>query len=310
MYIYADMILLVNCIMNSVILVLTAYAAGISFNWKRLLLTALLGGVYSLAGVFPEMTMLYSIPGKLLASVAFVLMAFGYKTIKSTLILVGIFFIVSFILGGATLGWLYFIQTQPPQKVGNILDLSWGNLAAGSVMAVLLVTLIVKKMLGRMVRRQTFYKAQIYYNGRCEEFTGMLDTGNSLYSLLGRKPVVLLCWQSALQLLGSQVANYLTSNGPEIWLSNLDECQDSAWLARVEVIPCQSIGGRKMLLGFRPDSISVMTEEGLAHTTEVLIGLYDGVIAGESDCQALLHPALITGVNTTKEAGICALPDQ
>lgn len=310
MYIYADMVLLVNCIMNSVILVLTAHAAAISFSWKRVFLTAFLGGVYSLAGIYSEMALLYTIPGKLLASVALVLLAFGYKSIKTTLILIGIFFIVSFVLGGATLGWLYFIQTEAPQKAGNIINLSGVNLAVGCIITVMLLLIIVKRMLSRMNQRQTFYKARIEYNGQSKEITGMLDTGNCLYSPIGRKPVVLLCWQLAIHLLGSEVALYLTSNDPKLWLENLTECKDLEWLARVEVIPCQSVGGKNLLLGFRPDSISVMTEDGTACTTEVLIGLYDGVFAGNSDCHALLHPALITGANITKEAGICALPGQ
>lgn len=309
-YIYADVVLIVNCIMNSVILVLTAHAGGISYSWKRLLLAALLGGVYALSGIFPEMAVLYSIPGKLMMSVMLVLMAFGYRTVRTTLVLVGAFFIVSFILGGATLGWLYFIQIEAPQRAGNYLDVSWSNLVTGSVIAVMLVTLIARRLLGKMIRQKNFYQARIEYNGQNKEITGMLDTGNNLYSLLGHKPVVLLCWQSAIQLLGPQVADYLTSTSPEAWLSNLHKCQDANWLARVEVIPCQSVGGRNMLLGFRPDGISVRTEDGLAHTTEVLIGLYDGVFASDRHCEALLHPALITGVNITKEVSICALPGQ
>lgn len=306
MYIYADVVLIVNCIMNSVILVLTAHAAGISYSWKRLLPAALFGGVYALSGIFPELAVLYSIPGKLLMSVVLVLLAFGYRTVRTTLVLVGAFFIVSFILGGATLGWLYFIQTEAPQQAGNYLDMSWSSLAAGSVIAVMLVTLIARRLMGKMIRRRNFYQVRIEYNGQNKDVTGMLDTGNNLYSLLGNKPVVLLCWQSAIQLLGSQVAGYLTSTSPAAWLSNLHECQDAAWLARVEVIPCQSVGGKNMLLGFRPDGISVRTEDGLAYTTEVLIGLYDGVFASDRPYEALLHPALITGAHITKEVSVCA----
>ncbi|HWR43265.1 sigma-E processing peptidase SpoIIGA [Sporomusa sp.] len=308
MYIYADMVLLINFIMNSVILVLTANAAGVPFSWKRILPTALMGGVYSLAGIFPEMAILYTIPGKLLASVTLILLAFGRRPLKITLILVGIFFIISFILGGAVLGWLYFVQTGAPHGVSHIIGLSWGNLAIGSVIAVTLILLIVKQMLGRMYRRQTLYQAKIEYDGRYAEITGMLDTGNGLYSLLGRTPVVLLTYQTSLQLLSLQASEYLTKNSPDAWIANLDQCLDAAWLARVEVVPYQSVGSRSILLGFRPDSITVMTEYGPAQTANVLIGIYNGVFSGGSDCQALLHPALITGVNTTKEAGICALP--
>ncbi|WP_325529532.1 sigma-E processing peptidase SpoIIGA [Sporomusa sp.] len=308
MYIYADMVLLINFIMNSVILVLTAYASGVSFRWRRILPAALMGGVYSLVGIFPEMAVLYTIPGKLLASLMIILLAFGRKTLKITLILVATFFIISFILGGAVLGWLYFAQAEAPHAVNQIISLSWGNLAIGSAIAVVLILLIVKQMLGRMYRRQTFYQAKIEYDGRYVEVTGMLDTGNGLFSLLGRKPVVLLDHQASLLLLSSQAREYLTTNSPDAWLTNLDQCLDATWLSRIEIIPYQSVGSRSVLLGFRPDSITIMTEYGPAQTANVLIGIYSGVLSGGSDCQALLHPALITGVNMTEEAGICALP--
>lgn len=310
MYIYADMVLLINFMMNSVILVLTAYAAGISFRWKRVLPAAFLGGIYSLGGIFPELFILYTVPGKLLASVIIILLAFGRKSLKLTLTLVGIFFIISFILGGAVLGWLYFAQTGVPPGASLMSTLSWSHLLTGAVIAAILIGLVVKQMLGRIYRRQTFYQAKIEYGGRSAEITGMLDTGNGLFSLLGRKPVVLLNRQASLSLLSLQAVEYLNKNSPELWLANLDQCPDTAWLSRVEVIPYQSVGSRSVLLGFRPDRITVMTECGPAQTANVLIGIYSGVFAAGSDCQALLHPALITGVNTTKEAGICALPGQ
>ena len=310
MSIYADVVLLINFIMNSIILVVTAYAAGISFNWRRLLLTAVAGGVYTLVGIFPEMAMFYSIPGKLLASVVIILLAFGYRSVKITVTLTGIFFIVSFIFGGALLGWLYFIQTEVPYRAGTTIKLSWGNLVVGSVVGIILILLVVKRLLARMYRYKTFYQAKIEYAGQLQEITGMLDTGNGLYSLLGRKPVVLLSLQSALQLLGAKVAAFLTTNRPDSWLANLDKCQDSAWLARVEIIPCQSVGGCNMLLGFRPDSITVMGKEGSFYTAEVIIGIYDGTFSNGNDCQALLHPALLTGINSTKEASTCGLPGQ
>ncbi|WP_425060784.1 Sporulation sigma-E factor-processing peptidase [Sporomusa carbonis] len=310
MYVYADVIILINFIMNSIILALTAYAAGISIRWKRLLTAALAGGIYALAGIMPQLAVLYGISGKFFVSVALILLAFGRKPIKTILILVGIFFVVSFILGGAVLGWLYFAQTGTPYMSGNVGGLSWINLAAGSIMAIIIVTLVARRMFSRMYRRQILYQAKFEYEGRYSEVTGMLDTGNGLYSLLGRRPVVLLAQQAAVCLLSPQAADFLNQNSPDTWLANLDKCPDTAWLARVEVLPYQAVGSRSMLLCFRPDSITVMTEYGPVKTANVLIGIYDGVFTNGGNCQALLHPALITGVNTTKEAGTCVLPGQ
>lgn len=310
MIIYADVVLLINFIMNSIILVLTAYAAGISFSWKRLLVTAAAGGVYVLAGIFPVMAAFYSIPGKLIASVVMTVAAFGYKSVRLTIVLTGIFFIVSFVLGGALVGWLYFVQNEAPYGANKTIKLSLENLMVGSIIAIILVIFVVRRLLARMYRHKTLYQTRIEYDGRYQEITGMMDTGNGLYSLLGGKPVVLLNLQVAIRLLGSQVAKFLSDNRPDAWLTELDKCQDSVWLARVEIIPCRSVGGNNMLLGFRPDSITVMGKDGSAYTSEVLVGICDSVFADNSDCQALLHPALMNGINITKEASTCKLPGQ
>ena len=308
MIIYADVVLLVNFLMNSAILVLTAYGAGIAFSWKRIAGTAAMGGLYTLVGIFPVMSILYSIPAKLIVSVILVIAAFGYRSVKLTLILTGIFFIVSFILGGAVLGWLYFIQTEFLYAANKNINLTVSDVLLGSSVAVLLIILVVKRLLGRMYRHKILYQARIEYKGKCQEITGMMDTGNGLYSLLGRKPVVLINLQVAAVLLGAQVADFLTENQPDSWISKLDTCQDANWLARVEIIPCQSVGGHNMLLGFRPDSITVIGENGAVYTAEALIGICDNVFADNRECQALLHPALMTGVNITKGANTCVLP--
>lgn len=311
MSVYADVVLAINFIMNSTILVLTAYLAGFPIRWRRILPTAVIGSIYALGGVFPEISLLYTIAGKLAASVAIVVLAFGWRTVKITLLTTGIFFVVSFILGGALVGWLYFVQMEAPYKADHMVWLSWNNLLIGSVIAIILILFIVKRMLANLNRRKALYRARIDYAGRCQEITGLLDTGNALYSLWGRKPVVLLAYRSALELLGPQAADFLSSHSSDTWLDNLDTCQDRAWLSRVEIIPCQSVAGRNMLLGFRPDSITVLCENGAAATTaELIIGIYDGVFLAGSDCQALLHPALMAGINITKEAGTCALPGQ
>ncbi|WP_371371330.1 sigma-E processing peptidase SpoIIGA [Sporomusa aerivorans] len=310
MYVYADVVLLINFIMNSIVLFLTAHATCTGFRWQRLLLAAFCGGLYALGEIIPKIALVYSAPGKLAASVIIIFVAFGYRSVKTMLMLVGTFYVVSFVLGGAAIGWLYFIQNEASYRPGSILASSWSSLAISSAIAVILIIFIARRLIHKLSRRQTFYQTKIEYDGRWVTITGMLDTGNSLYSMIGKKPVVLLAWQAALPLVGPAVSEYLTRYKPEGWLANLDNCRDTSWLARVEVIPCQSVGGRNMLLGFRPDSIVLITPAGAIHTTEVLIGLYSDIFNCDTDYQALLHPALTARANSTEGANICALPGQ
>jgi len=308
MYIYIDVVIILNIVMNSIILLLTAWAAGIEYQLWRLFLAAALGGVYVLGGISPALTFFYSGPIKLLMSFIIILVSFGIKPLRVLCLLVGIFFIISFVLGGAVLGWFYFWQSSHYWQ-GNYLDLSsisWDTLAGGILVGVILVLIVAKRMVARMSRRRTFYGVTIEYAGRSVGLTGMLDTGNGLYTVVGRKPVVLVNWGDIEPLLSGSVVQYLRKTEPELWLVNLECCMDEIWLSRIQPIPYQSVGSRNMLLGFRPDKISItISKNECIVTNDVVVGIYNGSLASDGSYVALLHPALINS-NEKEEAGKCA----
>lgn len=119
MYVYADVVLLVNLIMNSLIIWLTAWAAGIRYCWWRITLAALAGGLYSLAGIYQELHLLYTPFAKLLISILLIIFSFGWQSLRRLVLLVGLFYIVSFLLGGAVVGWLFFFSRNVVKWLAN-----------------------------------------------------------------------------------------------------------------------------------------------------------------------------------------------
>ncbi len=317
MDIYIDVVFFMNIIMNSVILFLTACAAGLDYKWWRLLATAGFGSIYVLCGVLPQLWIIYTAPFKLLMSLIMIILAFGMKPVRILLLLVGIFFAVSFILGGAIFGWLFFWQTS--HHFGGNIDLipdsiSWKQLAGGSCLGIILVTFITRRVLARMYKCKTVHQIKIDYAGHSVELRAKLDTGNSLYTVIGRKPVVLVEHMAIETVLNESAMVFLRENTPEIWLANLDKCDDKEWLARIQIIPYNSVGSRSMLLGFRPDRLTVTVGDEIITTSDIVIGIYSGTLSGDGYYSALLHPAIMSGMNiTTKSkvtekegAGICA----
>jgi stage II sporulation protein GA (sporulation sigma-E factor processing peptidase) len=308
MYVYADVVLILNLIMNSIILRMTAGAAGVSFRWWRILFAAAWGSVYVLGGMFSSLAIFYTVPVKVLLSVILILLAFGRRQIRVLLLLVGAFYITSFILGGAVIGWLYFLQTNSYVKSGDYMwsNMSWVQLAGGSCIAIVLMLLITRRLRERTLRRQIVYQVKIEYDGLSTAVTAMLDTGNGLYTIIGRKPVVLVTQRALQAILSNTVTEFLQETNPEMWLVKLDGCKDEKWLARVQIIPYHAVGNRSMLLGFRPDCITVVTETGIITTQNVVIGVYDGALSGDDSYDALLHPAVLHGLNNKEEASVCA----
>jgi len=303
MYVYADVLLLINTIMNGAILLLTAWAAGTAGKAWRLAAAAFLGALYALGGLLPALAPLYYPIAKLLAAAVLVRLAFGPLAWRTLLLAVAAFYLVSLLLGGAILGWLLFVS--PPGGPG-LPAVTWCHLAAGGLIALLLVGLVWRRLLTGLTRRRLLLPLVLGYAGRQIRLTALLDTGNHLYTPGGRRPVVLVAQAGLEPLLGSRVCEYLSRTPPAAWIAGLDQCPDREWLARVQIIPCRGVGGADLLLGFRPDSLTVITAAGSATADDAVVAIHSGRLSAAGAYAALLHPAILRGLDTRGEADICA----
>lgn len=295
MYVYVDIILAINVSMNMIILLLTAWVGRIPYTWWRVLLAAAWGAAYVVAGARPELAFFYTVPLKLIMSISIIVIAFGFKCWKAMFLQIAVFYVVSFVLGGAILGWFFFWYSGDPFMYASRLEqASWILLAGGSLLCIALLFLITKFVLNRMLRQRTLYQAEARYNDKSVVFTALLDTGNALYTIIGRKPVVLVNQKTLEVIMDERAARFLHEYPPEQWLEKLDTCGDDAWLSRIHVIPYRAIGSNSMLLGFRPDGLTVKTENRIVATSNVVLGLYQGNLAHDDMYQALLHPAILT----------------
>ncbi|VBB06211.1 sporulation factor spoiiga [Lucifera butyrica] len=309
MYVYVDTLLLLNLIMNSIILFITAWVSNIAYVWWRILLSAFCGAIYVLFGVLPQTAVFYSPLAKVAVSVALVLIAFSVKSWKALAFLVGVFYIISFVLGGAVVGWFYFWQsTGLNAKEFALNQVSWTDLAGGSIMGVLFLLLLVRRMKARIDRRHLIFPVILEYGGRKSEAQAMLDTGNRLYTTVGKSPVVLVEQKIAEPVLGPLAVKYLHDNDPENWLANLDQCLDLRWLERIEIIPYQAVGARNLLLGFRLDWLRVMTGNRVITVKNVVVGIYTGILSSDGMYTVLLHPEIVQNVNSERKADVCVLP--
>jgi stage II sporulation protein GA (sporulation sigma-E factor processing peptidase) len=307
-YIYADVVFIINIIMNSIILVLTAWTAGISYKIWRIVLAAAVGSCYVLVTMLPTMEIFHTIIIKIVMSFVLVLVAFGIRSRRIMFLLLSSFYVVAFILGGSIVGWLYFWQSNNyvSTLTIDVIRLPWKNLLWGSCLGSFLIISIVRRMLAGMTRRQHLYQIKIEYDGQVAELTAMLDTGNGLYTAIGRKPVVLVTQFVAESILNEDVVAFLRENKPEMWLVNLTQCADLKWLSRTQIIPYHGIGSRSMLLAFRSDRLLVSSKAGVIDIDDVVIAIYSGALSEDGTYAALLHPQIINELYKKEGASICA----
>ena len=306
MYVYADVVFIINIVMNSVILLLAAWIAGVNYKSWRILLAATVGGFYVLVGMLPGMIIVNHSLVKVIMSLILILLAYGIKPGRVILLLMTSFYIAAFILGGAVVGWLYLWQTSNWSSDIFRTDLSWTHLLWGSSIGIFFIFIVIRRILPRMTRQQNLYKIKLEYEGRTLELTGMLDTGNALYTVIGRKPAILVDRIALEPILSEQVVSFLRNNTSEMWLTKLDECVDLAWLSRVQIIPYYAIGCKSMLLAFRPDRFMILSKAGFIEARDMVIGIYSGTLSRDGAYAVLLHPQIMNELSKKEEASICA----
>lgn len=307
MVIYADVLFLINFIMNSLILFLTAWSSGLICHWPRILLAAALGSFYVIGEFYLQPHLPYLVLSRCSLSLLLVLVAFGRRKLASLLLLTGIFYIISFALGGAVAGWFFLCQTS---GFSGWYDVSWTDLLGGAVIGFLTIAVLMRRISEKAVRRTTLYLVEIFYQGRSAKIRAILDTGNSLATLVARKPVIVVNYTQIKAILSSDVIAYLETTPPDQWLPNLCACQDMTWLKRSEVIPYRSVGRQSMLLGFRPDYIVVKANGKEFENRQVAVGIYHRSLSADQTYDALLHPSVIHEFTSKQEAKECVFLGQ
>lgn len=305
MIIYADMILVVNVLMNSIILLFTALLTGSAIKIWRIIIAAGIGSIYVLASIIDKTYFLSSVGAKLAISIVLVYTVFGFVSLGTFLLRLGTFYVTSFIFGGAVLGWLFFLN-EPYEIVktrGYIVQ--WMYLFGGVLAGAGLIIVLFRRCISSVNRRKMLYQVHIELGGVSVPVIGMLDTGNGLYTLVGHKPVILVELQRLIPILSPEVVRYLRSNPAHEWLTNLDQCSDTEWLNRVEIVPYCAIGNSSMLIAFRTDGITLVKDNENVSISKGTVAVYEKNLTSDNRYHALLHPGMFQNESKHREGNLC-----
>lgn len=112
MTIYLDIVFAENIIMNYIILFATGLICKEKVKQMRIIISSIIGSIYSVAYYITEITLYVTIIAKILLSIAMIYIAFGSKNWKKTFKSLTIFYLTSFAFGGCAFAILYYIKPQ------------------------------------------------------------------------------------------------------------------------------------------------------------------------------------------------------
>lgn len=289
MTIYIDIVLIENLIMNYIILFATGIVLKLKINQIRISVASLLGAIYSIiayAGIFKIYS---SFILKIILSILIVYIAFNPQNAKKMWKYILIFYLTSFVFGGAAFALIYIVKPQDI-LMRNGLFLGTYPLKTVILSAIIGFFIIVTAfsiVKSKISKKDMFCDIEIKLNEKIIKTKAMIDTGNLLKEPITNTPVVVVEHTLLYECMPQDILNNLEKiigGDFEKLPSNIKE----EYVVKLKLIPFSSLGKTNgMLLGIKPEYLKVIKEEEQVDKN-VIIGIYNKSLTKKGEYRALM----------------------
>ncbi len=251
MVVYLDQVLLLNGLLDYLLLVACGSVTATPLRRKRILLAALVGGVYAAISLLPEFRFLGNLFWELVFAGILCIISFG--TGRGLLRRGVVFLLLAAAFSGIVL-LLTELFSAPAALVGNRVyyPVSLGVLAltAGGAFG------LMKWGLGRLSHQGgDVAEVTVRLGGRETVFTALRDTGNTLKDPISGCPVLVADGDILRRLLPEVPITEEELQQPAILLERLSALRPSL---HPRLIPYKTVGvSRGMLLAIRPEETKI-----------------------------------------------------
>jgi stage II sporulation protein GA (sporulation sigma-E factor processing peptidase) len=254
------------------------------------------GAVYAVLSYFPEYSYLFSFFIKILFSILIVIVAYTPAYFHLLLKLTGVFYIVSFIFGGASFGLFYFINglNLTSNGISFIKDFPLKILVVAVVVAYLTIKYSWDYVQHRIKRERLIVRVEMSFDNRQLCIDALVDTGNSLKDPITDVPVMITDYSMIRELLPDDIKK-IFERYSENELNAIAEIMSiSKWATRFRIIPFKSLGRENgMLIGFRPDAVTIFDNDKRIRLNNIVIAIYRKKLSKDGEYGALIHPEMM-----------------
>ncbi len=294
--VYGEYLLAENLLMNWLILYLTSYFSKATVSNWRIWISAVLGALYSFVFFFPSLTFLCSFVMKIIFSILMIIITFSPYKFKDFMKLISIFYLISFVFGGAAFALIYFTNFNGLLSNGifYIGNFPVKLLIYSGIIAYLLIRYCWEYIQVKISRDKIYVPIWIEVENHQSQLQGLLDTGNSLQDPLSKYPVIIVEYDAIQNLLPKDLQNIYNEKQTEGLDLISKTLESSEWMNRFRVIPFKSLGKENgILMGFKPDLVKLQDKTDLKCIKNIIIGVYSKKLSPNGDYTALLHPDIL-----------------
>jgi stage II sporulation protein GA (sporulation sigma-E factor processing peptidase) len=305
MYLYLDLIWLLNFCIDYLLLWMTALFRQVHFKKWRLALASVIGSSYVLFLFVPPLLPLYTFTVKVVLALLIIWVAFGFESLYKFAGHFLMFYFVSFITGGGMLAVHFFMESQHDLLQGMVTTQGSGYGDAVSWWFVIIGFPVLywftysrwshlkqtKQKSGHTVR------LDVYFGDERLTCPGLVDTGNSLYEPFTKTPVMIV-EEGVLQgVVPHEVLDMQKEGASEGTLdtNEVEELPDADfWLSRLRMVPYRGVRqSMEMMVALKADRVCIRGEQDRWQPDRVLIGINGQPLSRDGAFQAIVHPDVV-----------------
>ncbi len=289
--VYIDILFLINFCMDFLALRLAGALMHLPARRGPLLFSSLLGGIYAIATAFLKGSGIFGAALGIAVALLLSYIAFGKESnMRAFFGVFSLFLVSSFLLGGMITAFYECLGYFFDKKGDFFAALSGGNekllifflVVAGSAF---LLKIANRRFLFR--RQQKTVKISLYEGDSALELSALADSGNTLCDPLSGKPCIVLDGEKAAAVIPRDIAVF--SGASAIPVDTLSEKSRK----RIRLIPSDSIGGHRLLVGYVPERVTVYDESNTPRAVDAILVLGTGNGGKLSGYDALIPSILI-----------------
>ncbi len=290
MTIYVDVVLIENLIMNYIILLATALILKTKIKHFRLVIASLLGAIYSIVAYINFLEIYSNFFLKILLSVIIVYIAYNPQTMKKMWKSLLIFYLTSFVFGGAAFALIYIIKPQDIlMKNGLFLGMyPLKTIILAAIVAFVIIITAFTIVKTKVTKKDMFCNIEIKLNGKILKTKALIDSGNMLKEPITNTPVVVIEKSLLYECIPKEILNHLD----EIIGGDFEKIPEeikNQYMSRLKLIPFSSLGKQNgMLIGIKPEYIKIQKEEQEIKKENVILGIYNKSLTRRGEYRALM----------------------
>lgn len=283
--IYVDVLIVLNIFINCFLLLSTEIFTKEKAKAYRLLLGALLGGVYSLVVFLPEMGVFLNIITRLATGAVIVLASFGFKTRKRFFKLFSMFLVMTFLFAGLMIAlWVIFKPNGMLLNNSTVyFSVSLPVLAVSTAVCYVVIRAMARLFL-KNKPQSTVYDFTLEAFGKSLCGRAMLDTGNTLCESFSGYPAVVCTYDFLKEVLPEEGKAFFSGE-----VLSLEKIADENLRKKVRIISYRTVSNEGILPAFKPDKLKIKRHSECDK-------LYIAVVAGKryinESFDMLLNPNL------------------